>query len=495
MQEVITDQRLQRIAKLDDLRAKNIEPYINSFHITRNITETIRNYSGNTKEELEAEEHTVKTAGRLMSMRMHGKTSFAHIQSGSDRIQIYVRKKDVGGEVFDLYKTLDIGDYVGVTGRVFRTNTDELTILVTELSLLSKALRPLPEKWHGLKDVETRYRQRYVDLIVNPEVKDIFVKRAHIISAIRKFFLNLNFLEVETPMMQPLAGGAAARPFTTYHNALGMNLFLRIAPELYLKRLIVGGFERVFEINRNFRNEGISTRHNPEFTMLEFYMVYADYRDLMTLTEQLISFVAEQVLGTTGVTYQGNVIDLSPPWERLTVKDATVKYGQSIAPEDLDSLESLRNIAKSLEIDPDLGQGKLLMEIFESVAEPKLMQPTFILDFPTEVSPLSKAKPDDPEYVERFELYIGCQELANAFTELNDPIDQRQRFEKQVAEHKAGDEEATAAVDEDYVRALEYGMPPTAGEGIGIDRLVMLLTDSNSIREVILFPQMREEHL
>lgn len=493
MQETTTDQREQRIAKLETLHAENIPAYINSFHITSNINKLLEDYNEKGKEELEAQEYNVTTAGRIMSIRMHGKTSFAHIQSGKDRIQIYVRKKELG-DVFELYKSLDIGDHIGVTGQVFRTRTDELTILVNELTLLSKSLRPLPEKWHGLKDVETRYRQRYVDLIVNQDVKDIFVKRANIVSAMRKFFLERDFLEVETPMMQPLAGGATAKPFETYHNTLGMNLYLRIAPELYLKRLIVGGFERVFEINRNFRNEGISTRHNPEFTMLEFYMAYADYNDLMPLNEELFSTVAQHVLGTTKVTYEGDEIDLTPPWDRFTIKEGILKYAHDISPEDLESLESLKKIAATMDIEPNLNKGKLLMEIFETVVEKHLIQPTFVLDFPTEVSPLSKAKPEVPDVVERFELYIAGQEMANAFTELNDPLDQRQRFEKQVAEHEAGDEEAHQ-MDEDYVRALEYGMPPTAGEGIGIDRLVMLLTDSSSIREVILFPQMRKEHL
>ena len=494
MQETATDQRAQRIAKLEQLQADNVPAYINSFHIDSNVTQLLDEYREKKAEELEAEEFITTTAGRIMSMRMMGKMSFAHIQSGKDRIQICVRKNELGAEAFNFYKHLDIGDHIGVKGRVFRTRTDELTVLVSELTLLSKSLRPLPEKWHGLKDVETRYRQRYLDLIVNQDVKDVFTKRAEIINALRSFFLEREFLEVETPMMQPIAGGATAKPFVTHHNALDMELYLRIAPELYLKRLIVGGFERVFEINRNFRNEGISIRHNPEFTMLEFYMAYADYHDLMPLTEELFATVAQKVLGTTKITYQEQEIDLSPPWERLTIKEGILKYGKGISAEDLETLETLQNIARSLEIDPELNKGKLLMEIFEGVAEEYLIQPTFVLDFPTEVSPLSKAKTDDPEVVERFEFFIAGREMGNAFTELNDPIDQRRRFEKQVAEHAAGDEEAHQ-MDEDYVRALEYGMPPTAGEGIGIDRLIMLLTDSASIRDVILFPQMRKEHL
>lgn len=487
-----TDQREQRIAKLAELEANNIPAYVNSFHVTANITELLRLYADKTKEELEANEYVTTTAGRMMSMRIQGKTSFAHIQSGTDRVQVYARTKELGDDGFKFYKSLDIGDFVGVTGRIFRTNTQELTILVTELKLLSKSLRPLPEKWHGLKDVETRYRQRYVDLIVNPHVKEIFVKRAKAIAAIRQFFLSRDFLEVETPMMQPIAGGATAKPFVTHHNALNMSLYLRIAPELYLKRLIVGGFERVFEINRNFRNEGISTRHNPEFTMLEFYMAYADYNDLMPLTEQLYSAVAQEVAGTMKLTYQGQEIDLTPPWTRLTIKEGILKYAEGVTPADLESEDALRRIAGSMGLDTNVGKGKLLMAIFEHVAEPHLVQPTFVMDFPTEVSPLSKAKPDDPEFVERFEFYIACQEMGNAFTELNDPLDQKRRFEKQTEEHEKGDEEAHQ-MDEDYVRALEYGMPPTAGEGIGIDRLIMLLTDSPSIREVILFPHMRKE--
>ena len=494
MMQETTDQREQRLAKLAELSAQQIPAYVNSFHVTASMKELLDSFREKTKEELEQTEHIVTDAGRMMSMRIQGKTSFAHIHSGTERIQIYARLKELGEEGFKFYKSLDLGDFVGVTGRVFRTNTQELTILVTELTLLSKSLRPLPEKWHGLKDVETRYRQRYVDLIVNPHVKDIFIKRAKTISAIRQFFLARNFLEVETPMMQPIAGGATAKPFETHHNALNMKLYLRIAPELYLKRLIVGGFERVFEINRNFRNEGISTRHNPEFTMLEFYMAYADYHDLMPLTEQLYSSVAQEVAGTMKLMYQGQEIDLTPPWTRLTVKDGILKYKPDAQPADLESFDALRTLAASLGIETDnLGKGKLLMEVFEHIVEPHLTQPTFVMDFPTEVSPLSKSKPDNPEFVERFEFYIACQEMGNAFTELNDPLDQKRRFEKQTEEHEKGDEEAHQ-MDEDYVRALEYGMPPTAGEGIGIDRLIMLLTDSPSIREVILFPHMRKEH-
>jgi lysyl-tRNA synthetase, class II len=490
MQEA-SDQRTQRLAKLDALKHENIPPYLNSFHVTASIPDVISAYDSYPKDALESQEYVVTTAGRIMAIRMHGKTSFAHVQSNGCRIQIYVRKKELGADAFERYKNLDIGDHIGVSGRVFRTKTDELTILVSELTLLSKSLRPLPEKWHGLKDVETRHRQRYVDLIVNPHVREIFITRSKLVNALRTFLQQRDFLEVETPMMQPIAGGAAAKPFVTYHNALDMELYLRIAPELYLKRLIVGGFERVFEINRNFRNEGISTRHNPEFTMLEFYMAYADYQDLMTLTEELLSTAVQQVLNRMQCPYQGHTLDFTPPWDRLPLKEAITKY-TDIPAADLETRESLQTIAASLEIDPNLGTGKLLTEIFETVAEPKLVQPTFVLDFPTEVSPLSKAKPDDPDVVERFELYIASQEIANAFTELNDPIDQRQRFERQVAEHEAGDEEAHQ-MDDDYIRALEYGMPPTAGEGIGIDRLVMLLTDSSSIREVILFPHLRKE--
>jgi lysyl-tRNA synthetase class 2 len=408
-------------------------------------------------------------------------------------MQLYVRKDVIGEEAFEAFENFDIGDILGASGWPFRTKTGELSLHVTEISLLTKSLLPLPEKFHGLTDVETRYRQRYVDLIVNPEVRDVFLKRAKIVSLIREFMVSRDFLEVETPMMQPIPGGATARPFVTHHNTLDMELYLRIAPELYLKRLVVGGFERVFEINRNFRNEGISIRHNPEFTMMEFYQAYATFSDLMDFTEEMLCHVACELLGTLDFSYQGESISFARPWKRLTVKEAIIEYG-GVSAKTVNDRELALTYARSIGLDfPDtVGYGKLITEIFEEVAESRLIQPTFITEYPTEVSPLSRKSDHDPEFVDRFEFFCAGREMANAFSELNDPVDQKERFLAQVEAKKGGDEEAHY-MDEDYIRALEYGLPPTAGEGIGIDRLVMLLTDSPSIRDVILFPQLRKE--
>jgi lysyl-tRNA synthetase class 2 len=428
-----------------------------------------------------------------MARRDFGKAAFIQVQDRKGRLQVYVSRDLVGEESFDQFKKLDLGDIVGLSGQPFRTKTGELSLRADAIRILTKSLQPLPEKWHGLTDVETRYRQRYLDLIANPEVGETFRTRSRIIGLIRQFMLGRDYLEVETPMMQPIAGGATAKPFVTHHNTLKMDLFLRIAPELYLKRLVVGGFERVFEINRNFRNEGISIQHNPEFTMMEFYQAYATYKDLMDLTEELICHVAREVAGKLVITYGGKEVNLTPPWDRLTVREAIVKYGD-IDPNILEDREQLLQVAAGLglELDKNIGHGKLLTELFDAVAEPNLWHPTFITEYPTEVSPLSRKNDANPEVVDRFELFIVGRELANAFSELNDPLDQKERFLKQLAEKEAGDEEAHA-MDEDYIRALEHGLPPTAGEGIGIDRLVMLLTDSASIRDVILFPQLRPE--
>jgi lysyl-tRNA synthetase class 2 len=433
----------------------------------------------------------VSIAGRLMSVRGHGKATFAHLQDGSGRIQIYIVRDTVGLDVYDLCKKLDIGDYLGVDGRLFRTRTGELTVRAMTVQLLSKSLRPLPEKWHGLTDVETRFRQRYLDLIVNRQVADAFRTRSRLITEIRRFLESRRFLEVETPMMQAMAGGAMARPFVTHHNALDLTLYLRIAPELYLKRLVVGGFDRVFEINRSFRNEGISTKHNPEFTMLEFYQAYADYRDLMVMTEELFAHLAKEITGGQEVIYQGQRISFAPPWPKLTLEEALVELAgldaEVLATEDGVSATARRH---GVGISPGWGRGKVLAELFDALVEPKLLQPTFIIDFPTELSPLAKAKQGDPTTVQRFELFVGGMEIANAYSELNDPREQRARFLDQLRQRDQGDLEAHG-LDEDYLRALEYGMPPTAGEGIGIDRLAMLFTDSASIRDVILFPLLK----
>lgn len=482
----------QRFKKLTEIRAAGVKPYAGRYEISARAQGLIEKYGDSTKEHLEQSRVEVTVAGRIVAMRSFGKAAFCHIQDGTGRIQLYFQKNTLGDEQYGLFKKTDIGDFIGAKGHLFRTKTNELTIDVQSVTLLSKSLRPLPEKWHGLTDVELRYRQRYVDLIVNPEVKKVFVLRTRIVQAIRDFLNTRGYLEVETPMMQTIPGGATARPFKTHHNALDMDLYLRIAPELYLKRLLVGGFERVYEINRNFRNEGISTRHNPEFTMLEFYTAYADYRDLISMTEEMISSVAGAVLGTLKVSFEGHEVELAPPWKRIGYIEALREAG---VPEDIfKDPEKARGYAQKLGAQLKGGEpaGKVLNEIFEALVEPKLIQPTFVIDYPTDISPLSKKHDDAPDYVERFELFIAGREIANAFSELNDPIDQKERFLKQVTEREAGDEEAHQ-MDEDFIRALEYGMPPAAGEGIGIDRLVMLLTGSSSIRDVILFPQMKKE--
>lgn len=481
----------QRMKKLEELRQSGIEPFGGSFDADNNASELLHKYASVDKETLEADPVPCSLAGRIVAMRDFGKAAFAHIQDTTGKIQVYFRK-NILGDKFLLLKKIDIGDIIGLKGRLFRTKTDELTAEVEDFVLLTKSLRPLPEKWHGLKDIETRYRQRYVDLIVNPQVKETFVKKSTIIKAIRDFLESKGFIEVETPMMHQIPGGATARPFKTHHHALGIDLFLRIAPELYLKRLLVGGYERVYELNRNFRNEGISTKHNPEFSMLEFYIAYRDYNFLMSLTEELITSVAHKAIGTLKVPYGNEVIDLTPPWPRIPMLAALKEKG---VPQDiLHDSEKARAWAKANNIGIEKGAtiGKILDEIFKEKVEPELIQPTFIIDHPVELSPLAKKKSGNPELVERFELFITAREIANAFSELNDPIEQKQRFMKQGEAKSRGDEEAHW-MDEDFVKALEYGMPPAAGEGIGIDRLVMLLTNSQSIRDVILFPQLKPE--
>jgi lysyl-tRNA synthetase, class II len=492
-----SDQVVQRRANLEELKKLGVDPYPRRFDVGVSIHAMVEEHGTKPGDELEAAQIRVRAAGRILAIRSFGKANFLVLSDGRARIQVYLRQDSLSERDFRIYKLLDFGDWVGVEGRLFRTKTNELTIWASALEFLAKCLLPLPEKWHGLQDIEIRYRQRYLDLIVNPESRRVFDVRSRVIAAIREFLVARGFLEVETPMMQPIAGGALARPFVTQHNALDMRLYMRIAPELYLKRLTVGGIERVFEINRNFRNEGISTQHNPEFTMLEFYWSYADYQDLMTLTEEMLQEVAQKAVGTTDATFGEHRISLASPFRRLSLREgaraaASRRLGTDVADADLRSRESAAALAARLGIDvaAGTGAGKIAADIFEALCEDELIQPTFVHDFPTEVSPLSKQKPDDPDTVERFELYIGGFEVANAFSELNDPAEQRRRFEDQLRSRAGGDEEAHA-MDEDYVRALEYGMPPAAGEGIGIDRLVMLLTNSPSIRDVILFPLMR----
>ncbi len=483
----------QRRAKIDSFEAAGLNPFANDFQVTHTSAQIHAAHLDDDKDKLETLDVEYRLAGRVMARRDFGKAAFLQLQDGSGRVQVYVARNQIGEESFELFKKYDIGDIIGVVGAPFRTKTDEFSLRASEIRLLTKSLLPLPEKWHGLTDVETRYRQRYLDLIVNPDVRETFKKRSRIISLMRDFMVDNDYLEVETPMMQPVAGGATARPFVTHHNTLDMDLFLRIAPELYLKRLVVGGFDRVFEINRNFRNEGISIRHNPEFTMIEFYQAYATYHDLMNLTEKMVCHIAKEVCGSLVIPYGDKDVDLTPPWDRLTLKEAIVKYGQ-VEMAVLEDRERSLAYADTLGLEPDnnIGHGKLLAEIFDVVAEPNLWQPTFITEYPTEISPLSRKNDANPDVVDRFELFVVGRELANAFSELNNPIDQKERFLKQLEEKAAGDDEAHA-MDEDYIRALEYGLPPTAGEGIGVDRLVMLLTNSASIRDVILFPQMRPE--
>jgi lysyl-tRNA synthetase class 2 len=482
--------RRQKLAKL---QAAGQPLYPNDFKPTHTANEVVGRFAGLNDEALAATPGEIHLAGRIMWIRHFGKASFFHVQDRRGRLQVYVRKERLGEDGYGLFQSLDVGDIVGVWGHLFRTKTKELTLEAAGVRLLSKCLRPLPEKWHGLADIEMRYRQRYVDLMVNPEVREVFEKRSRITRLLRKFFEERDFLEVETPMMQSIPGGAAARPFVTHHNTLNMDLYLRVAPELFLKRLLVGGFDRVFELNRNFRNEGLSVRHNPEFTMLEFYQAYATFDDLMQLTQELFLTIAKEIVGSLEVSYGGQTVDLSLPWRRLTLGQAIAMH--SGADEStISTLKGLREFAKERDLPVDLSApyGPLLVEVFEELAESRLIEPTFITGFPLEISPLARQNDENPSRADRFELYIGGRELANAFSELNDPADQRRRFLEQMEARKAGDD-TTNPIDEDYVRALEYAMPPAAGEGIGIDRLVMFFTDSPSIRDVILFPLLRPQ--
>ena len=483
----------QRREKADALAALGVNLYANSFKPANSVQDLLPKGDGLQPEQAEPGDSRYSLAGRVLSLRKFGKAAFCHLADASGRLQIYLQRDTLGEEQYTLFKKWDIGDIVGVAGTLFKTKTGELSLLASTITMISKSLRPLPEKWHGLTDVETRYRQRYVDLIVTPESRETFRKRVEIIRLVRQYMNDHGFMEVETPMMQPVPGGATAKPFRTHHNALNMDLYLRIAPELYLKRLLVGGFERVFEINRNFRNEGLSTRHNPEFTMLEFYQAYATYADLMDLTEEMIASICREVNGTMEISYQGTPVNLTPPWRRLTMEQALVKIA-GIDPAVLADEAAVFTMAreKGIRLEPQAGVGKAKTELFELLVEEQLIDPTFITSYPTEVSPLARRNEADPTVTDRFELFITGREIANAFSELNDPVDQRQRFEKQIAE-RGGDEEVHPVLDEDYIRALEYGMPSAAGEGIGIDRLVMLLADAPSIRDVILFPHLKPE--
>ncbi|MBW1940588.1 MAG: lysine--tRNA ligase [Deltaproteobacteria bacterium] len=480
----------QRRKKNQELKNTNVNLFPNDFSVSHTIND-IKDTIEDSPESLSEEDPVFSVAGRMMAINRFGKSSFIRFRDRTGQLQAYVRKDKTGNDAYSLFKQLDIGDFVGLKGSMFKTRTGEWTLLVTEMKLLCKATRPLPEKFHGLKDPEKRYRRRYLDLIMNQDVREKFIKRGKIVKTIRTFLLDRDYIEVETPMMQPVPGGAEATPFQTHHNALGMDLFLRIAPELYLKRLVVGGFERVFEINRNFRNEGISTRHNPEFTMLEFYQAYATYEDLISLTEKMFRQLALEVSGSTSVEYQGNIIDFEGKWARIPLLTALQEIG-GVDAGLLNDKEGLVEFAssKGIKMTRTDRLGKVITKLFDVLVEPKLIQPTFITEYPVEVSPLSRSSDADPTVAERFELFIAGHEIANGFSELNDPDDQRERFLEQTVDREAGDAEAHF-MDEDYIEALEYGMPPTAGEGIGIDRLAMLFTDSSSIREVILFPHMK----
>ena len=484
---------LQRRKKAEELLSEGIPLYPNTFRVSHSVEEVLASYGNKSEEDFRALETRFALAGRLMRLSNFGKAAFFHVQDRTGRIQGYLRRDQMDERSSKVLRRLDVGDIVGVRGRLFRTKTGELTVMVEALEMLAKSFRPLPEKWHGLADQETRYRQRYVDLIVNPGSREVFLTRSRTTAYLRNFLTSRGFLEVETPMMQPIPGGATARPFKTHHNTLDMELYLRVAPELYLKRLLVGGFERVFEINRNFRNEGLSTQHNPEFTMLEFYQAYATYWDLMEMTEIMVSSLIKELKGEMALEYQGTRLDFTPPWKRISIQESLLTYG-GLSEEGWKNHGQVLNFGRQLGI-PLTGQeplGRLWVDIFEKVAEPHLVQPTFITGYPIEDSPLARKNDQNPELVDRFELYISGREIANAFSELNDPRDQEERFARQ-AKAKAGDEEGINFSDEDYLRALEYGMPPAAGEGVGVDRLVMLLTNSPSIRDVILFPQMRPE--
>lgn len=491
--EEMTEQMQVRLDKLNELISNGHDPFGGKFARTHVANEIITEYDHLSKEELAEEETEVVIAGRIMTKRGKGKAGFTHIQDMSGQIQVYVRKDEIGDEAYEIYKTLDLGDVIGVTGVIFRTNVGELTISAKKVELMTKALRPLPEKYHGLKDVEQRYRQRYLDLITNMDSRETFILRSRIIQTMREYLNKQGFLEVETPMLHSIPGGAAARPFITHHNALDAELYMRIAIELHLKRLVVGGMEKVYEIGRVFRNEGVSTRHNPEFTMIELYEAYADYNDIMELTENLVAHIAEEVLGTTTIMYGEDEIDLKPRWKRLhmadAVKEATgVDFWQQLTDEEAHALAKEHNV----DVKPNMTFGHVLNEFFEQKVEETLVQPTFIYGHPVEVSPLAKTNKEDTRFTDRFELFIVRREHANAFSELNDPIEQRKRFEAQVAERDEGNDEAHL-MDEDFLEALEHGLPPTGGLGIGIDRLVMLLTNAPSIRDVLLFPQMRNK--